>query len=83
MENIIIEPTLLKNNLTFQISLHNCTKTIKKQILYVFPFLNNNNNKNILIITTLQHSNEDLVNIGEIIENEKERLLLNVILIYF
>lgn len=74
-ENCLLEPITLKENNSFQLSIHKCSRSIQRYVSYLF---NDKNIEDILILPTLQHSNEDLVNIGEKIENEKDRLLINV-----
>ena len=77
------EITCLKNDFSFQISIHKCSKSLKSQLSFIFPFLSLNDFENLLILPTLQHSKEDLITIGEVVETEKERLLINVQIILF
>lgn len=78
-ESIIIEPILLKTDSNFQISCHECTKAVRRQLQHIFPSLDDENQTvHIYAIITLQHSKYDLVNIGENIEIEKDNLLENV-----
>lgn len=81
MENVILNPIILNNSdESFELSVHKCCKSIQRQLSYIFYDINI---EDMLIITTIQHSHEDLVNIGDKIENEKDRLLINVLLLLF
>ncbi len=72
---LLLEPKFLKENNTFQISVHKCSKSIRRQLAYLFP---EQDLDAMLAIPTLQHAECDLVNIGEKVDEEKDKLLENV-----
>jgi hypothetical protein len=79
-EKVILNPIFWNENNDFQFSVHLCTKAVLRQLQHIFPDLLNSESiePTIYAIPTLQHSKHDLVNIGEEIEQEKDRLLESV-----
>ena len=61
--------------LQLDISAHICPKRFIKELQYVFP---NCDLTNIIVIPTMQFAKNELVNIGDEIEVEKDRLLERV-----
>mmetsp|Transcript_8833 Transcript_8833/g.12418 ORF Transcript_8833/g.12418 Transcript_8833/m.12418 type:complete len:92 (-) Transcript_8833:306-581(-) len=68
-------PMLLKNGM--EVSVHSCPRQLVREIKHVFHDLSIDFSKCVAILTN-QKANSDLVNVGEEIEEEKDRLL-NVI----
>jgi hypothetical protein len=62
-------------HLLLDISAHICPKRFTKELQYVFP---NTDISNVIAIPTMQFAKNDLVNIGDVIEVEKDRLLEKV-----
>ena len=61
--------------LLLDISAHICPKRLTKELQYVFP---NCDLTNVIAIPTMQFAKSELVNIGDEIEVEKDRLLERV-----
>ena len=61
--------------LLLDISAHNCPKRFVKELQYVFP---NCDLTDVIAIPTMQFAKNELVNIGDEIEVEKDRLLERV-----
>lgn len=61
--------------LQLDISAHVCPKRFVKELQYVFP---NSDLTNVIVIPTMQFAKNELVNIGDEIEVEKDRLLERV-----
>jgi hypothetical protein len=62
-------------DLNLDISAHTCPNRFIKELQYVFP---NTDISNVIAIPTMQFARNELVNIGDEIEVEKDRLLEKV-----
>ena len=70
----IVPETLLQED--FQVSAHACPRAMVRELVHVFqgvPSL-----ASAVAIPTVQHAVEDLVRMGEEVEDEKDRCLRNV-----
>ena len=71
---VIVPETLLQED--FQVSAHVCPRAMVRELMHVFqgvPSL-----ASAVAIPTVQHTVEDLVRMGEEVEDEKDRCLRNV-----
>jgi hypothetical protein len=74
---VIAVPSSKAQGLTnmVQVSAHAVnSKSFLREVQFVFPSLSST--ANLICIPTMQHANQDLVKIGDEIEEEKDRLLL-------
>ena len=84
INSVVVNPTLfiLKEDQSIQISVHQVgSQSFINEVSCVFPGLNSlkeYNSENLLVIPTMQKALMDLVQIGEDVEREKDRLLQNV-----
>ena len=67
-------PTLL-SSLDLEYSVHSVPKAHKDDIRAVFPQLKEEDLEHLLVVPTCQRAREDLVKVGEKVEEEKDRLL--------
>ncbi len=82
--DLILPPTVIVNESCqvdpVQISIHNIiAKTFMSEIRTVFPNIDWTKGE-VVIVSTMQHALMDLVQVGDDVEKEKERLLENVCL---
>lgn len=59
----------------FEVSVHLCPPAFERELTHIFP---DKNCENMVAVPTMQHALCDLVNIGEDVEYEKDRLLNEV-----
>eukprot|EP00455_Lapot_gusevi_P038297 TRINITY_DN4291_c0_g1_i1.p1 TRINITY_DN4291_c0_g1~~TRINITY_DN4291_c0_g1_i1.p1 ORF type:complete len:171 (-),score=20.76 TRINITY_DN4291_c0_g1_i1:309-821(-) len=67
------QPPTLNPAGNFEYSIHRCTRSLRRHADQIFPGVELG--ENLLIIITIQKSTQDLVQIGPVIENEKNLLL--------
>ena len=75
--NVVLCP-MENSSRDVQMSIHRCHCNIIRELNHIFPDAGPFSD-NILAIPVLQHARCDLVNMGETVEREKERLLEKVL----